>query len=142
MSLQGGKTKIANRLWKARKRRGLGQKQIAFLMGKSVGEVSRYERGVRLPELHTILAIEIAYGAPLRVLYKDLYKQVLKEICQRVETQAGAGSVYGELLAGTDLGTQHYCEYVEIFKISGSSSQEREQVRDHVVWLAKKLAGL
>jgi transcriptional regulator with XRE-family HTH domain len=47
MTLQGGKIKISNRLWKARKRRGLGQKQVAFLIGKTIGEVSRYERGVR-----------------------------------------------------------------------------------------------
>lgn len=142
MTLQGGKIKIPNRLWKARKRRGLSQKQVAFLIGKTIGEVSRYERGVRLPELQTILALEIAYGTPLRLLYEDLYEQVLKEVRQRIETSPVIGAIYGDLLAESDQGAGQYCAYEAMLKIAAASPAERGHVRDHVTRLAKKLAGL
>jgi transcriptional regulator with XRE-family HTH domain len=140
MTPSGGKIKIPNRLWKARKRRGLGQKQLAFLIGKSVGEVSRYERGVRVPELQTILAIEIAYGAPLRILYPDLLEKVLKEMGKRVEDSGG--TVYADLLAGTDRDITQPCAYQDLLQWGIPFSKEWTQVRDHVTFLAKKLAGL
>jgi transcriptional regulator with XRE-family HTH domain len=142
MSAQGGKTKIQNRLWSARKRRGLGQKQIAVLMGKTIEEVSRYERGVRLPELLTLLSIEIAYGAPLRVLFKELYEQTLQNVRQRIEGRAGAGSVFADLLTETEKAAGDYCAYEELLKTAATSALERGRVRDHVTHLAKKLAGL
>ena len=142
MALKDGKIKFANRLWKARKRRGLGQKQVAFLIGKTIGEVSRYERGVRLPELQTILALEIAYGVPLRVLYEDLYEQVRTEMRQRIETSANTETIYADLLARVNREATQYCAYEEAVSTATASFPERGQVRDHITRLAKNLAGL
>jgi transcriptional regulator with XRE-family HTH domain len=142
MTLQGGRIKIQNRLWKARKRRGLAQKQVAFLIGKSIGEVSRYEKGVRLPELQTVLALEIVYGAPIRVLYGEQYEQTLTEILQRIKSGAGTGTIYANLLAQSAEATKHFCAYEDMFQIAAKSASELGHVRDHVTSLAKKLAGL
>lgn len=141
MSKQGGKTKTPNRLWIARKRRGLGQKQIAFLMGKTIDEVSRYERGVRMPELTALLAIEIVYGAPLRVLFKELYERMSAEIRHRIESQKSFGLTYARLLAESDEGTE-YCGYEDILRLPILSQKERDRVRHHVTQVIKKLAEL
>jgi transcriptional regulator with XRE-family HTH domain len=142
MTPPGGKNKIPNRLWKARKRRGFGQKQIAFLIGKSIDEVSRYERGTRLPELQTIFAMEIAYGAPLRFLYENLYEQVIKQMRRRFKTSGGPRSVHADLLAEAGQDVKQYCAYEEMLRATPLFSPERTPVRDHVTTLAKKLAGL
>ena len=142
MTLQGGKIRIPNRLWSARKRRGLAQKQVAFLIAKTIEEVSRYEKGMRLPELPTMLALEIVYGASLRALYKDLYEQVLAEIRRRIKTRAGVGTINAELLADIEKAEGYYCAYEEMLKLSSTPAIEQGVVRDHVTKLARKLAGL
>jgi len=142
MTKKGGGIRTPNRLWLARKRRGLGQKQVAFLIGKTIDEVSRYERGVRLPELLTLLSIEIVYGAPLRVLFKDLYEQTLENVHQRIEKRAGTGSIFTDLLAEIEKTTGNYCAYEELLKTAVTSAIDGSRVRDHVTHLAKKLAGL
>ena len=142
MSQFGGKSKIPNRLWRARKRRGLGQKQIAFLIGKSAGQVSRYERGVRLPELQTIFAIELAYGTPLRILYKEIYDLALKNMRRRLKKKAGSATASADLLGGTGTEIKLYCAYEDVLKGTALFSEARAPVRDHVTRLAKKLAGL
>ena len=87
MSSEGGKIPFPNRLWRARRRHGLGQKQVAFLIEKTLDEVSRYERGLHLPELPTLLALEIVYGMPLRLLFPELLEQVRDRISARIESR-------------------------------------------------------
>lgn len=143
MSFKGGIIKIHNRLWLARKRRGLGQKQVAFLIDKTIDEISRYERGVRLPELATALAIEVVYGAPLRVLFKDLYQQVLEEVNERMANRDSVKAVYTGLLAEKDLlSAMEYCSYVDMLRGPHLSQPERDRVREHVTWLAKQLVSI
>lgn len=68
--------KITNRLWIVRKKTGLPQKQVAFLLGhKNTTQLSRYERGARIPSLETALKLESAYNTPVRVLFSGLYDQ-------------------------------------------------------------------
>lgn len=68
--------KITNRLWIVRKKIGLPQKQVAFLLGhKNTTQLSRYERGSRIPSLETALKLESAYNTPVRVLFSGLYDQ-------------------------------------------------------------------
>jgi transcriptional regulator with XRE-family HTH domain len=141
MAKQGGKTKIQNRLWRARKRCGLGQKQVAFLIGKTIDEVSRYERGARIPELRTIIALEIVYGTPLRILFKDLYGQILTEIRTRIDSRASLKELYAEFLEN-DTGLGEYCSYEGLLRAADLSDAERGKARDHVTRLAKKIAGL
>ena len=141
MRRQGGKTKIQNRLWLARKRRGLGQKQVAYLLDKTVDEISRYERGLRIPSLETVLGLELIYGLPARLLFKDIYEQLQAEITARIPSQELLKAIYPETLTGGQLSGE-YCSYQEILNLQSASGLERSKVRDHVTKLAKKLAGL
>ena len=61
--------KLENYLRKYRRRAGLTQDELAFLLGcKSGAKVSRYERFARTPNLQTALAYEVVFGAPAREL--------------------------------------------------------------------------
>src|ERR671932_984676 len=82
----GGRKTVENLLWQIRKRRGLEQKQVAYLLNHHTpDQVSRYELGTRLPTLEIALLLEMIYGAPLRVLYKDLYEQLQTKLRTRFE---------------------------------------------------------
>jgi transcriptional regulator with XRE-family HTH domain len=143
MRTKGGRVKKPNRLWLARKRRSLGQKQVAFLINKTIDEISRYERGVRLPELPSILALEIIFGAPLRILFKEFYDQVLAEVRQRIESSEALKATYAEFLpASEENGAHEYCPYEDMLRMPNLSLVERGKVRDHVTRIAKKLAFL
>jgi transcriptional regulator with XRE-family HTH domain len=141
MSSEGGKIPFSNRLWRARKRCGLVQKQVAYLIEKTVDEVSRYERGIHQPELQTLLALEIIYGTPLRLLFPELYEQVRARITERIEDREALRPKYQALLESNDL-EQEYCSYEETLKLSDLSAMERDKIRSHVTRLAKRLAGL
>jgi transcriptional regulator with XRE-family HTH domain len=141
MRSTGGKNPFPNRLWRARKRRSLGQKQVALLIEKTVDEVSRYERGIHLPELQTLLALEIVYGMPLHLLFRELYEQVRAQITERIDSREALRSKYQTLLENSDP-EQEYCSYEEILKLPELSAMERDKVRRHVTRLAKWLAGL
>jgi transcriptional regulator with XRE-family HTH domain len=63
-----------NQLAAARRKRGLSRKQAAQLLGyKGTSEISRLERGTRLPHLITALRLEIIYRTPVAFLFPDLY---------------------------------------------------------------------
>lgn len=141
MSNQGGKNPFPNQLWRARKRRGLGQKQVAYLIEKTIGAVSRYEHGVHLPELQPLLAMEIIYGTPLRRLFPELYEQIHTQIAKRIQSREALRLKYQGLLEHTDA-EQEYCAYEDIFELPHVSAAERDKVRSHVTRLAKRLAGL
>lgn len=65
---------------------GLEQKQAAFLLGhKSTTQLSRYERGGRIPSLRTALKLESAYATPLRVLFSELFNELHGEVQKRRE---------------------------------------------------------
>jgi transcriptional regulator with XRE-family HTH domain len=141
MSNEGGKIPFSNRLWRARKRHSLGQKQVAYLIEKTVDEVSRYERGIHMPELQTLLALEIIYDTPLRLLFPELHEQIRARIIKRIKSQELLRPKYDALLENSDL-EQEYCGYEEILKLSDPSVIKRDKVRRHVTYLAKRLAGL
>ena len=53
-----------------RRRTGLSQRDVAFLLGGESGTViSRHERGRRMPVLETALAYELIYRVSVRSLY-------------------------------------------------------------------------
>jgi transcriptional regulator with XRE-family HTH domain len=141
MSSEGGKIPFSNRLWRARKRRGLAQKQVAYLIEKTVDEVSRYERGIHQPELQTLLALEIIYGTPLRLLFQELYEEIRAQIIERIESRESLRPKYEALFESSDL-EQEYCGYEETLKLSDLPAMERDKIRSHVTRLARRLAGL
>ena len=134
----GGTTKTHNRLWLARKRRGLRQKQVAFLLNHhTVDQISRYEKGLRVPTLETALRLEIVYQTPLRLLFADLYEKLQGEIKQKMQGSAGLQSTAGEQ---EDL--REFCAYAELLSMPSLSQAERDKVRRHVIDLTRRMAYL
>lgn len=68
-----------------RKRSGLSQDEVAFLLGSASGaKISRYERLSIQPKLETALAYEAIFQIPVRDLFAGLYQKVEREIMERL----------------------------------------------------------
>jgi len=79
--------RLANYLRTYRRRAGLTQDEVAFLLGTASGtRVSRYERFGRQPGLPTALAYEVVFAAPQRQLFGGLYEVVESQVRGRVGT--------------------------------------------------------
>lgn len=69
--------KLQNYLRTHRRRAGLSQEELAFLLGtKSKGKVSRYERYARQPRLTTVFAYELIFGVPARELFAGMFQEI------------------------------------------------------------------
>jgi transcriptional regulator with XRE-family HTH domain len=76
---------LHNYLRTYRKRAGLSQAEVAFLLGCHSGaKVSRYEHAARRPSLETVFAYEVILHTALRDLFAGLYRDVEKRTRKRV----------------------------------------------------------
>lgn len=76
--------KLNNYLRTYRKRAGLSQEELSYLLGAGhESKVSRYEESARQPRLETLLAYEAVFGAPPKELYAGLYEKVEQETKRR-----------------------------------------------------------
>src|SRR5258708_9621849 len=79
--------KLGNYLKAYRKRSGLSQSEVAYLLGsKNAAQVSRYERRRCMPPLRTALAFQAALDTPLSELYAGTYESVAKEVRSRAQS--------------------------------------------------------
>jgi transcriptional regulator with XRE-family HTH domain len=77
--------KLTNYLRTHRKRAGLSQDEIAFLLGcQSGSKISRYERFARQPNLQTAFAYEVISGTPARELFAGVFQEVESTTIKRV----------------------------------------------------------
>ena len=75
---------LSNYLRSYRKRTGLSQDDVAFLMGVESGaKVCRYERFARVPNLRTAFAYEVIFDTPASELFGGCYQQIEKQVTQR-----------------------------------------------------------
>lgn len=80
---------LHNYLRTYRKRFGLSQKEVAFLLNCQEGsKVSRYERFTREPNLQTVLAYEMIFAVPARELFPRVYRKVEKQTVRRAQLLA------------------------------------------------------
>lgn len=78
--------KLDNYLRTYRKRSGLSQGEVAFLLGcKSGTKVSRYELFRRNPTLETTLALEVIFGAPVCNLFAGVHDRVSDMTARRAQ---------------------------------------------------------
>ena len=81
--------KFPNYLRSARKRSGLSQDEIAFLLGgHNGGKVSRYERFNRLPSLATACVYEALFGVPVSELFGGVFEKACGKMKKRAELLA------------------------------------------------------
>lgn len=129
-----------NQLWLARKRLGLGQKQVAYLLNhKTTDQVSRYEKGARLPGLKLLLQLEIIYGVPPRILYRDDYEQLQAELTERANSLQTLSSTYALPPIEPKLFSE-FCSYEELLLNPQLSQAEQDRIRKHVVTLMRRLS--
>jgi transcriptional regulator with XRE-family HTH domain len=77
--------KLNNYLRTYRKRAGLSQDEMAFLLGGRRGtSVSRYERFRRSPELPAAFAYEVIFRVPSSKLFAGIFDQVQRAAIRRV----------------------------------------------------------
>jgi len=77
--------KLENYLRTYRKKSGLSQREVAFLLRCRNGtRVSRYEKRQRVPPLPTALACEAVFGAPVSELFAGMREVAGKEIGKRL----------------------------------------------------------
>jgi transcriptional regulator with XRE-family HTH domain len=70
-------SKLKNYLRTYRKRAGLSQDEMAFLLGcRSGSKVSRYECFARQPGLETALAYKIIFRVPTCELFGGVFQQI------------------------------------------------------------------
>lgn len=77
---------LPNYLVAERKRLGLSQEEVAFMLGKKGGEqVSRHERFSLVPTLETALGYEAIYKKPVSELFSGLFDTAKENVADRAE---------------------------------------------------------
>lgn len=81
--------KLINYLKTYRKRSGLFQREVAYLLGlSSDSKVSKYESHARQVNLETALAYAALFGVPVEQLFAGLYAKVEKDTKRRARRLA------------------------------------------------------
>jgi len=76
--------RLPNYLRAQRRKSGLSQNEVAFLLGRMNGaQVSRYEKRRRLPSVETALACEVIFGVPVAELFAGVRDSIGKDIEKR-----------------------------------------------------------
>ncbi len=79
--------RLTNYLRTYRKRTGLSQAELTFLVGlRSKSEWSHYEKYRRQPSLHTALACEEVFGVPVSELFAGLNVTARRDATRRMRT--------------------------------------------------------
>jgi len=78
-----------NYLRSYRRRSGLSQAEMAFLLGcRSKAKVSRYEQHARRPSLESVFIYEVVFGAHAQELFRGVFEKVEKETRKRAQMLA------------------------------------------------------
>ncbi|HZS09353.1 MAG TPA: helix-turn-helix transcriptional regulator [Blastocatellia bacterium] len=137
--MQGNKNKLPNHLWITRKRRGLQQKHVAYLLNhRTTHQISRCEKGHRIPGLRLLLQLEIVYGLSARLLYPDFFEELRSEIEQRSHKIKGVNGTLALPPAEADT-TGHQCHFAGLLSELNPTPEERIQARDHVLALMRRI---
>ena len=79
--------RLQNYLRTYRRKSGLTQQEVAFLLGRKNGaQLSRYEKRQHLPPLRTALACEAIFHVPVAKLFGGVNDGVNREVSERIET--------------------------------------------------------
>lgn len=78
--------KLPNYVRVHRKRLGLSQNEVAFLLGwRNASQPSRYEHFSRIPTLRTALALSVVLRVSVQELFSGEYQKVGKAVCRQAE---------------------------------------------------------
>lgn len=78
--------KLPNYIRHHRKRLGLSQEDVAFLLGwNGSAQTSRYEHFCRIPTLRTALALSVIFQAPIHELFSGEKQEVRQAVSKRAQ---------------------------------------------------------
>jgi transcriptional regulator with XRE-family HTH domain len=93
--------RITSYLRTHRKRGGLTQDEMAFLLGCHSGtKISRFEHLARHPNLETALACQVVFGVPAHEIFPGVYAEVEKIVAARARLLSARLKAQHELRAG------------------------------------------
>lgn len=129
------KQKHKNKLCIVRRKIGLEQKQVAALLGhKTADQISRYERGAKLPSLKTAIKLGIVYHTPIQVLFYGYYEVCLDEIKKQQITQNKSEKNLA-LSRDTFSNDNEFCTFAEKLKPVYVKDADLDKVRSHIAEL-------
>lgn len=121
-----------NHLSLVRKKRGLGQKQIAVLLGhQTSNQISRYERGVKLPSFETALKLGIIYQLPAHVLFYGFYENCLNKLENNKESMSGKEDSIRQAVGRSDF-DKEFCTFTEKLKPIRVPESDLNKARHHI----------
>lgn len=130
-------TKTNNRLWQARHKAGLEEKQVAYLLGhKNVNQISRYERGVNTPSFKTALKLELILRVPVADLFPEHYQCCRAEIADRLAKLRLPETDDDQLERSADA---HICTYANLPLQKKPTPGEINSARQHTINLMRRL---
>src|SRR5689334_18090467 len=78
--------RLPNHLRSHRKRLGLSQAEVAFLLGcRGIARISRYERFQRMPSFETALRYEAVFATPITILFPGLAIRAHRHVAERCQ---------------------------------------------------------
>jgi transcriptional regulator with XRE-family HTH domain len=114
--------RLHNYLRTYRKKSGLTQQELGFLLGCKGGDlISRYEKRRRLPPLETALACEAIFGVPVSELFAGVREARKKDIRNRML------ELRSKLNEKTAKGSE---ALVQVHKLKWLDAQGRRQVTE------------
>ena len=79
--------RVKNRIWKYRKILNLSQRQVSFILAhKDASQISKWEKGVKLPNLENALRLSRVLKISVDELFSGLSNSLEKEIAERVNS--------------------------------------------------------
>lgn len=134
------KQKYKNRLFLIRNKNALGQKQIAILLGhKTTDQISRFERGTKLPSLKTAFKLGIIYHTPLRVLFNGYYEACLIDLEKR-ENLLREQETNENYKPVRQIGETDFCTIEEKLKPFKVKDSDLDKARSHIAELIRTRA--
>ncbi len=131
------KAPIKNQLALARQRRAIEQKQVAVLLGhKGIDQLSRYERGVKLPSLKAALKLGLIYKIPIRILL-DGYLDACRVEMMRQEEKLNNRAVSKITNPANET---EFCTLEEKLESNQVMKADLDRVYSHAAHLVRKRA--
>lgn len=131
------KTKTNNRLWQVRRKAGLEQKQVAYLLGhKTISQISRYESGAKTPSLKNALKLELILRVPIADLFPEQYQKGRAEVAERLTKLKLPDTNDNQVEQFPDA---HICTYANLPLQKKPTAEEINSARRHTIKLMRRL---
>jgi len=132
---------FSSHLAEIRKSKQISLEQVASLLGHTnTAQISRFEQGLRVPDLKSALKLAQIYDMPIRVMLDEYYFSCRREIEQekrRLNSQPNIKKSEDKESPYVD-----FCSYDSLLTSADRSEADLLKVRRHVAYLMRRSAEL